>query len=91
MKEGKQDNYDINKRNPFAANVNDILRNSFFLEKGFMGEFTKQKILSLIKFITGKSNNSKEWDREGAKHFISLIGEPILKEKLTDLLNSKSQ
>ena len=90
LKEGKQDNYAINRRNPFAANVNDILRNSFFLEKGFMGEFAKQKILSLIKFITGKSSKSKEWDREKAKHFISLIGEPILKEKLTDLLNSKS-
>ena len=91
LKEGKQDNYDINKRNPFAANVNDILRNSFFLEKGFIGEFTKRKILSLIKFITGKSHKTKEWDKKKAQHFISLIGEPILKEKLNNLLESKLQ
>lgn len=90
LKEGKQDNGDVNKRNPFAANVNDILRNSFFLEKGFIGEFTKRKILSLVKFIAGKSHKTKEWDKKKAQHFISLIGEPILKEKLTDILNSKS-
>ena len=91
MREGTQDNPTIDKRNPFAANVNDILKNSFFLENGFIGEFTKQKILSLIKFITKGSPKNKEWDKEKAKYFISLIGEPILKEKLKDLLKSKTQ
>ena len=64
---------------------------SFFLEKGFIGEFTKRKILSLVKFITGKSHKTEEWDKKKAQHFISLIGEPILKEKLNNLLESKLQ
>lgn len=89
MRDGEQDRSSMETRNPFAANVNDILKESFFLENGFIGEFTKQKILSLIKFITKGSPKNKEWDKEKAKYFISLIGEPIIKEKLTNLLNSK--
>ena len=50
MDEGRWINpNEVEKRgilNPFAANVNDILHQSFFLDKGFMGEFAKTKILS---------------------------------------------
>jgi len=75
-------------KNPFAANVNDILVQSFFLENGFMGEFVKRKILSLIKFLT-KDNRSREWNMEDARNFISMIGEPLLKEQLLKLYEEK--
>ena len=75
-------------KNPFAANVNDILVQSFFLENGFMGEFVKMRILSLIKFLT-KDNRSREWNMEKARNFISIIGEPLLKEQLKKLYDEK--
>lgn len=75
-------------KNPFAANVNDILVQSFFLENGFMGEFVKMRILSLIKFLT-KDNRSREWNMEKARNFISMIGEPLLKEQLKKLYDEK--
>lgn len=75
-------------KNPFAANVNDILVQSFFLENGFMGEFVKMRILSLIKFLT-KDNRSKDWNMEDARNFISMIGEPLLKEQLKKLYDEK--
>lgn len=75
-------------KNTFAANVNDILVQSFFLENGFMGEFAKSKILSLIKFLTN-NRESKKWDMVKAQEFISMIGEPLLKEQLQMLCNEK--
>lgn len=75
-------------KNPFAANVNDILVQSFFLENGFMGEFVKMRILSLIKFLTN-GNRSREWNMEKARNFISMIGEPLLKEQLKKLYDEK--
>lgn len=74
-------------KNPFAANVNDILLQSFFLENGFMGEFVKGKIISLISFLTGKKRGY--WDKCKATKFIALIGEPLLKERLESLYKKK--
>lgn len=37
-------------KDTFGANVNDILHQSFFLKKGFMGEFARDKIQSVIDF-----------------------------------------
>lgn len=39
--------------NPFGANINDILSQSFFLdEEGFIGEYAKAVIISLHSFLT---------------------------------------
>lgn len=65
-------------QNPFAANVNDILYQSFFLNNGFMGEFAKQKIIELIK----KKN---KYDYKEAQELIKLIGEPLLRERLKEM------
>lgn len=66
--------------NPFGANVNDLLANSFFLEDGFTGEFARNKIMNLIDEIEKKeclpSNSEKiEWQ-------IQNIGEPVIREQL---------
>lgn len=74
-------------KNPFAANVNDILLQSFFLENGFMGEFVKGKIISLISFLT--DNKKSDWNMAKADKFIALIGEPLLKERLESLYEEK--
>ncbi len=36
----------------FGANIHNLLANDFFLENGFMGEFAKEKVESIIKGLT---------------------------------------
>lgn len=72
--------------NPFGANINDVLRSSFFLEEGFMGEFVSKKLLELIDYLEGnnrKRNNTK-WEHT-AEQVIKAVGDPFLKARLTDL------
>lgn len=69
--------------NPFGANINDVLRSSFFLEDGFMGDFVSKKLLELIDYLEGKNNNTK-WTQI-VEQVIKAVGDPFLKAKLTDL------
>lgn len=73
-------------QNPFAANVNDILYQSFFLSNGFMGEFAKQKIIKMVNEL----NNNKV-DKPKARELVDLVGEPILKERLKELIEESLQ
>ena len=43
-----------NKHKTFAANITDILTDSFFLENGLMGDFAKRKIEEVITFLNYK-------------------------------------
>lgn len=72
-------------KTPFAANVNEILKQSFFLKDGFMGEYAKEKVLSLIAYSTRGNTDKGLWTKESAEAFIEMIGEPILREKLRKL------
>lgn len=73
-------------QNPFAANVNDILRQSFFLKNGFMGEFAKQKILKAID-----GYNKKKLELEKASELVEQIGEPLLKGRLSEVIKEEMQ
>ncbi|MFN4149917.1 MAG: hypothetical protein ACK4IX_03155, partial [Candidatus Sericytochromatia bacterium] len=82
----------------YAANVHDLLANDFFLENGFMGEYAKQKIKDLLKYLTydenlaDSENNEKpklNWNPSLAEEFIQIIGEPLLKYDLKELYLSK--
>lgn len=91
LEEGK-DVSDTIEVNPFGANINDILRQSFFLKNGFVGEFAKQKILSLVDYLCSDThNNINEWTKESSKYFIdNQIGdEEIIKEQLSILYHTK--
>ena len=77
--------------NPFGANINDILRQSFFLEHGFMGEFSKYSVVSLCRYLFPNRDEyqyclpmykSIEWTPERAFCFIQKIGEPLLRTQL---------
>ncbi|ATP55721.1 hypothetical protein CPT03_04190 [Pedobacter ginsengisoli] len=59
----------------FGANIHDLLANDFFLENGFMGEFSKNKINEIIRFLTIhklvsklKQLNQKAGDSEQANN-----------------------
>lgn len=73
-------------KNPFAANVNDILLQDFFMKKGFMGAIAQQKILKLIRFLTMEEVNRTDIDMELAHSLISKVGDPLLKGKLESLV-----
>ena len=77
-------------QNPFAANVNDILQQSFFLKNGFMGEFAKQKILKVIDGYTKKNPDANDAnDAKEAVELLAIIGEPLLKNKLSTFIEDK--
>jgi len=73
---------------PFAANVNDTLKQSFFLDDGFIGEFAKRKIKSLCDYLESDSSIKRrdisefEWTDETVKRFIAEIGDPLMRESL---------
>ncbi len=73
----------------FGANIHDLLANDFFLQNGFMGEFAKEKINSLIDYLVSPRKKSKGWSIESAEQLIQLIGEPYLKSDLLNLLKAK--
>lgn len=73
-----------NDLNPFGANVNDLLAKSFFLSGGFMGEFAKSKIESLVEFLNNK-NNDGNWDEETSKALIGIVGDEVIHYQLQQL------
>lgn len=76
--------------NPFGANINDILLQSFFLDNGFMGAFAQEKINSLTKFLTGDTDSDRsEWTLEKADKFIELIGDELVATQLRILRAKK--
>ena len=74
--------------NTFGANVNELLCQSFFLSGGFMGEFAKQRIESLVKFLKSDKPN-EEWNAENAKELIELVGDEVIQYQLRQLYAAK--
>lgn len=87
-----EDGCDVREKitvNPFGANINDVLQQSFFLENGFVGEFAQRKINSLVDFLK-EGKNSEEWDNQSARYFIeNNVGEQVIKNLLRELLLEK--
>ncbi|WP_079240924.1 AAA family ATPase [Chryseobacterium indologenes] len=71
----------------FGANITDLLSDSFFIRDGLMGDFAKEKIEEVIKYLNG--NTSLITDNVEAKKIINIIDEPILKYKLEDMYFEK--
>ncbi|MGL5277341.1 AAA family ATPase [Myroides sp.] len=61
LKEGKpEESVKGDEVNSFGANIHDLLADEFFLKNGFMGEFAKGKISSVVDFLTVSLLASKE-------------------------------
>jgi len=87
-----------NKLQSFGANVHDLLAHSFFLEDGFMGEFSQQIITDLIDYLTTQNEHNtveknigfmREWNEVEAQKIINIIDEPLIKERLQSLYDKK--
>lgn len=86
-----EDGIDVGKRikfSPFAANVNDTLHQSFFLNEGFLGAYVSEKIRTLCDYMEGKEQNAN-WDDDKAERFIEEVGDPLIKQQLTALYMEK--
>lgn len=82
----------------FGSNIHELLKESFFLDKGFLGEFAKTTIQDLIAYL--KSDNaihSKNiapkfklvWSKKKAEQLIEKIGEPLIRQSLQALYDKK--
>ena len=72
----------------FGANIHTLLADSFFVTN-FIGEFAKKKIETLAAFLQSKNNKDGEFDKLTSQKTINLIGEPIIRNRLQDMYNSK--
>lgn len=76
-------------RPPMASNISELLHQSFFLHDGFIGEYARQKILSLVKYLKDDGVGDDHWDMQQAKLFIDGISEPFISKQLTMLFEMK--
>jgi hypothetical protein len=86
----------VNERisfNPFACNVNEVLKESFFMENGFLGEFAKKRISSLIEYLVtpciNGDDSTREWNKERALCFIKIVGDKVIRSQLMAMYNKK--
>lgn len=72
----------------FGANITDLLADSFFLEKGLIGDFAKSKINEVITWINENRNRTEinEKDLEHYQKVIELIDERVIKLKLSEMI-----
>ncbi|MBA5630394.1 hypothetical protein [Moheibacter lacus] len=84
--------------NTFAANISDLLSDSFFIGDGLIGEYAKSKISETIDWLNlareEQLKNEKlqvnKFDKlsskkENHKRVIEIIDEPIIKSKLIEM------
>lgn len=84
LENGKQVDVDINT---FGANIHTLLSHGFFMKDGLMGEFAKEKINEAIKYLNQKTLTEDEINY--CEDIISIVCEPILKQQLQKILDSK--
>ena len=71
----------------FGANIHTLLSHGFFMKDGLMGEFAKSKIEDVINYLNDKESTIKTNDE--AQKLLNIIGEPIIKNQLQKMLDSK--
>jgi predicted ATP-binding protein involved in virulence len=70
----------------FGANIHTLLTDSFFMKDGLMGDFAKEKINQVIAYL---NRENSEMDDDTAQKYIQMIGEPIIRNQLQKMLDSK--
>ncbi|MCS0788230.1 AAA family ATPase [Cytobacillus firmus] len=75
----------------FGANINELFTNSFFINDGLMGKFSKNKINNFIRDLMNTTPDDVIKNKSKYKKFIDLIGEPFIKSKLLKIYNEKLQ
>ncbi|CAG0989035.1 hypothetical protein FLAV_02198 [Flavobacteriales bacterium] len=74
----------------FGGNIHELLAHSFFLNNGFIGEFAKNRIQTIIDNLKpDEKKSNKAVNRDLIWKEIQIVGEPFLKEKLEEMYYSK--
>lgn len=73
----------------FAANVNELLNKSFFLSNGFMGEFAKEKIKSLVEYLSNEKNKEGYWSEKNAFEVINMVGDDVVRYQLKKMYHKR--
>ena len=71
----------------FAANISDLLSDSFFLEDGFVGDFAIKRIQETIEWLNDEDRILE--NKHFYKNLIRLIDEPIVKKKLSQMYDEE--
>lgn len=69
----------------FAANITELLADSFFVKEGLIGKFASDKIDETIKWLNSKDKSKAEYH----KKLIQNIDEPIIQRKLAEMYSEK--
>lgn len=69
----------------FAANITELLADSFFVNEGLIGKFASNKIDETIKWL----NDPKKSNASYHKKLIQNIDEPIIQRKLAEMYSEK--
>ena len=71
----------------FGSNINELLMNSFYMKKGLIGTFAKERINYIIKWLLNdiRDNNEALFIRSN----IEIIGEQLLYSKLKEMYRDK--
>ncbi|WP_075344309.1 AAA family ATPase [Tenacibaculum agarivorans] len=70
----------------FCANIHDLLSKNFFMNNGFMGEFSVSKVKEIIAKLEHNIDSNVLINSKEIRKIIDIIGEPLLKYKLKELL-----
>lgn len=74
-------------KNPFAANICDVLYQSFFLKEGFVGEFARNKVNEMLRWLESGKMTQKR--KEQFDFMCSLIGDPFVKMQIMQLYKKR--
>lgn len=85
----------LKDRTTFGANIHDLLKDGFFMNKGSIGEFAKKRINETIQWMNSiREEKEKPFkkdfellvkDKEYHKNIIEIIDEQIIKSKLLEM------
>lgn len=73
----------------FGSNIHTLYSDAFFMKDGLIGDFAKDRIQSAICFLKEKNLKDTYWTKEKVEKLISLIGEPLIAERLERLYDEK--
>lgn len=83
LDDGKNANITDEFKNPFCANICDLLYQSFFLKEGFIGEYSRQKLRSIFLLLNKPKNLSTKEIKEKKieeqlRFYIEEVGDPFI-------------
>jgi predicted ATPase len=88
LEKGKQVYPFNDSEQTFGANIHTLLSHGFFMKDGLMGEFAKEKITKILRFLNNE-NKYIDCPIENIKPIIEMIGEDFLRNKLLNLYYKK--